>query len=562
MMKKLVFRKIYIYSTGEKQARSLQFDDGINIISSSQVDGTDRGKSVIMRSFYHAMGADCLFDDKWDDNGKTYILLFSIGETEYYIYRCCRLFKFFDGNKQLLFSTIDRKDLAEKLEDYLGFAVQLPNRSEDKLEITPPVYNYLPYFLDQDYYNGTDFSSFNGLAQYAKYKENVLYYHFGVFDAKYFEIITELERLNETKARTERRSALVDGMLAKTSEELSGSTYAADLTALQSEVEMAKGEYSEIVSKLNKVKQHLIALKNQKVELETALSELKEADTNNEKDIELLNQHICPLCSSKLVDTMGLRVSKYHASDDIILVSNDIQRSVLELHSKIESETDKYKDLLSLLEEYEIKLNMNSVQVNDVLKHRGLIKVRDSLLIELEQLKQSLSKIKVDNGVLNKKRREYDAVKKAINKKYYELLICDKIIFGLSEIDDKKFENITGRFTASGSNKPIATVMWYTNLIKLKNEFNPGAIKFPVVFDSPNNAETDDVKKHELLAYLLKNATKENQLIISTIGFDEHSFSSDIQCNIISLTNEKYHLLSETEFEKHSPLLVELCNRQ
>lgn len=561
MMNKLVFRKIYIYSTGEKQARCLEFDDGINVISSSQVDGTDRGKSVVMRSLYHVMGADCLFDDKWDDNGKTYIMLFSIGDKQYYIYRCCRLFKFFDSDKELLFSTIDRKDLAKRLDTYLEFAVQLPNRNEDKLEITPPVYNYLPYFLDQDYYNGTDFSSFGGLAQYAKYKENVLYYHFGVFDVAYFEIMKELERLNESKVQIERRNALVEGMFAKTNEELKGSTYAANLTALHSEVEMAKEEYSEIVSRLSKAKQHLIALKNERAELEATLSELKETEKQNEKDIELLNQQICPLCSSELFDTTNARASKYNTSDDIIIVSNDIQRSVLELNSKIESETDKYKELLTLLEEYEEKLNMSSSQVNDVLRHKGFIEVRDSLLIEMGQLKQSLAKIKADSDALTKKRREYDTTKKAINNKYYQLLVCDKTMFGLSEIDEKKFENITRNFTASGSNKPIATIMWYINLIKLKNEFNPGAIKFPVVFDSPNNVETDDIKKHELLAYLLKNATEENQLIISTIGFDKHLFNQDILCNVINLTNEKYHLLSESEFEKHCFLLFELCNK-
>ncbi|WP_144034137.1 hypothetical protein [Sporomusa silvacetica] len=217
---------------------------------------------------------------------------------------------------------------------------------------------------------------------------------------------------------------------------------------------------------------------------------------------------------------------------------------------------------MSLLEEYEVKLNMSSAQVNDVLRHKGFIEVRDSLLTEMGELKRSLEKIKTDSDALGKKKREYDAAKRAINNRYYELLICDKTNFGLSEIDEKKFENITRRFTASGSNKPIATVMWYINLIKLKSEFNPGAIKFPIVFDSPNNAETDDVKKHELLAYLLKNATEENQLIISAIGFDEHSFDQDIQCNVISLINEKYHLMSESEFDQHCSLLLELCNKQ
>ena len=215
-------------------------------------------------------------------------------------------------------------------------------------------------------------------------------------------------------------------MFAKTNEELKGSTYAADLTALHSEVEMVKEEYSEIVSRLSKAKQHLIALRNERTELEVALLELREADKHNEKDIESLNQHTCPVCSSKLSDTTRLRAIKYNTSDDIIIVSNDIQRSVLEINNKIDSETNKYKELLTALEEYEAKFNMSSAQVNDVLRHKGFIEVRDSLLIELGQLKQALEKIKVDSDALNKKRREYDATKKNINNKYYQLLVSDK----------------------------------------------------------------------------------------------------------------------------------------
>lgn len=376
-MNKLVFQKILVFSTAEKQARCLEFEDGINIISSSQVDGTDRGKSVIMRSLYHAMGADCQFDDKWDDNGKTYILLFSIGEQQYYIYRNSRLFKLFNNEKELLFSTIDRKELAEKLSEYFKFSVQLPSRNEDRLEITPPVYNYLPYFIDQDYYNGTDFSSFNGLAQYEKYKENVLYYHFGAFDETYFEIIKELERLNETKSKAERRSQLIDGMLEKTNEELKGNSYSLNLNALKADLEMAKDEYSKIASLLSKAKQNLVEFKNQRYELEVTLSELEGASKENEKEINSLNQHVCPMCNTEIIDTALLRSSKYNASDDIIIVSNNIQRSLLDINSKIDSETQKYSELLNVLEDYEVKMNYNSQEVSDVLRHKGFIEVRD-----------------------------------------------------------------------------------------------------------------------------------------------------------------------------------------
>lgn len=104
-MRKMIFKRLYLFSSSEKKAKVVEFADGKNIITSSPVDGTDRGKSVIMKSLYHALGADCYFDDKWQDDDKTYIVNFSIANEEYYIFRCNRLFKVFDSNCRLYLST-------------------------------------------------------------------------------------------------------------------------------------------------------------------------------------------------------------------------------------------------------------------------------------------------------------------------------------------------------------------------------------------------------------------------------------------------------------------------
>ena len=176
-MSRLVFKKLFIFSSSEKLARVVEFSDGKTMITSSSVDGTDRGKSVIMKSLYHAMGADCFFEDKWNNSSKTYVLLFKVGDTSYYIFRQASLFKFFDGEKNLLFSTVSRRELAERLFDVFHFAVKLPAKKKDddtqetdRLEITSPAYNYLLYFVDQDKQNGSQFASFRSLSQYSDFK--------------------------------------------------------------------------------------------------------------------------------------------------------------------------------------------------------------------------------------------------------------------------------------------------------------------------------------------------------------------------------------------------------
>lgn len=160
-MSKMIFKTLYIFSSVEKKAKVIHFSEGKNMITSSPIDGTDRGKSIIMKSLYHTLGGDCFFDDKWNDGDKTYIVNFAIDDQEYYIYRNNKLFKVFNDELNLLFKAVERRELAMRLGAIFNFAIQLPAREEEKLEITPPVYNYILYFLDQDKLAGPNFASFN-----------------------------------------------------------------------------------------------------------------------------------------------------------------------------------------------------------------------------------------------------------------------------------------------------------------------------------------------------------------------------------------------------------------
>lgn len=560
-MSKLIFKTLYIFSSVEKKAKVVNFSPGTNMITSSSIDGTKRGKSLISKCLYHAMGADCYFEPIWEEKDKTYILHFDIDGTEYYIYRCSSLFKLFDANKNIIFKTINRKELGEKLKDIFNFAVQLPNRKDEKLEITPPVYNYLLYFLDQDRILNTQFASFDNLAQYPDFKENVLYYHFGAFDERYYEIERKLEKIREEIKDTVKQKEISDVMYEKVISNIRDVSYTHSLELLKRDVERTKEQYVVIANELSKTRTKLINLRNERAEIFAALDALKMLDRDNEKQIKSLNNHICPFCSSALDDTVALRISKYNTYEDIILLSNNMQIEISGIERKIEKQEQEYAKWLAKLKEYEDSLAEKHGEIDDVLVHKGFVEVKDKIIEELHTLRKKIDTLTQNEKELKAEERSYIEIKNKINTRYYELMLIAKNKFKLEEVNDKSFEKITNSFKGGGSNKPIATVIWYISLLKLRKEFNESAIDFPVVFDSPNNAETDLEKKGQLYKYIVENTPKDNQLIVSGIGYESAETFGIPFDNVIRLENDKYHLLCSEDYTAYSQILTELCSK-
>lgn len=559
-MMNLIVNKLYMFSSNEKKARAIEFKSGKNIITSSKIDGTKKGKSVILKGIYYSLGADCYFEDMWDVQNMTYILDFSVSGNKYYIYRFDRLFKVFSDNFVLLFSTVDRTDLAIFLSELYQFSVKLPSRDNEKLELTPPAYSYLLNYLDQDKMNGTQFDSFRYLAQYKNYKENVLYAHFGVFNDEYYELLKRIDTLNDRQRHLTENSMLIEKMIEKLEKDIGNVSYSTSMDNLKIEVEKTKHEYASIVNKMSETKKRLIELRNEEYELVQNIKELNISLDLTNKEMKNLNRHLCPTCNTEVENTLDIRVKKYSDIEDIFLLKNEIEGAILKIHKKIEHQETIYNQTLSLLSEYESRLNINSKEINDVLKHKGFIEVKDKLANDWKQLRDELSNVGDKLKEENKKKREYDELKKAVNSRYYELMLVDKQRFGLKEIDSEKFENIRNVFNAGGSNKPIATVIWYFNLLRVKYEFNPSAIKLPLVLDSPNNVELDDEKRIILFEYLFNNIDENTQLIISTLGFDRADYPNISFNNIIELDNTKYELLNRQEYDLYKDFVVQLSN--
>lgn len=565
-MGKLIFKDLYLFSPSEKLAKKISFAPGRTIITSDAHDGTDRGKSVIMKALYHTMGADCYFEGKWEDSTKTYILHFSVDNNEYYMYRHNKLFKMFNSEKKLLFSVISRHELSERLSNITGFAVKLPPRERDaddgyvqELEIASAVYNYLLYFVDQDYQNGSQFASFQHLGEYPDFKENVLYYHFGAFDDDYYMLVQAQDTFLAESRRLENEQKMTCMMLDKIFENIHSVSYSKDIEHLRADVNRTKDEYNKLSNALNRLRRKLIQLRNEKADMDHRLHALTLFGKENDLQIASLNNHICPFCKSEISDVIDLRIKKYSTGDDIILLSSDMQYSIMEIDRKIAEYEEEYSQWLSKLKKYEESMDIASTEINDILRHKGFIDIKESVSEDLDSIRISISENEQKLKEVRKSLRKYGQIKKKINERYYTLMLADKNRFGLEGINAKSFENIKRTFTAGGSNNPLSTIIWYVNLIQLKHEFNPSAIDFPVVFDSPNNAETDETKKRQIYSYICERVT-ENQLIVSGLGFSGDEILNSFD-SVITLTNNKYELLCAEDYTANVSLLQELNNK-
>lgn len=234
---------------------------------------------------------------------------------------------------------------------------------------------------------------------------------------------------------------------------------------------------------------------------------------------------------------------------------------LLEDQQKIEKEEAKYRELLKQMKEYEEKIYSSKVEADSILKQKGMSDLRDDVVSDLSEVSKIVSEDDDKIGLISKQIKQYSDKKKTIEKSYYEHMMMARTKFGINELEPESFKKITNSVKASGSNKNVATIMWYMSVLELRKKYNSDAIRFPIVFDSINNVETDNEKKYGLFQYVVDKSDN-NQLILALLGYEDGDIKTDRPVKIITLTNDKYHLLDEQSYTDNKVLLDELCDAE
>ena len=146
-MKEVYFKSLMIADLQNRTARIQLFEKGLNVVTSAD---NHVGKSSLLKSLYYTLGAEVDYDSVWDKQSKLYIATLAVGEKEYRVARFLKRFAVFEGEKLLKITDSVTKELAPLLGEIFDFSVYLPRKDTGKVEMAPPVFTFMPYYIDLD----------------------------------------------------------------------------------------------------------------------------------------------------------------------------------------------------------------------------------------------------------------------------------------------------------------------------------------------------------------------------------------------------------------------------
>jgi CRISPR/Cas system-associated exonuclease Cas4 (RecB family) len=555
-MPNLKFKQLLILSNSAKSANQFHFQK-LNLITA---EDNSVGKSTLAKLLFWGLGCEPELDTTWKALDCSTIVSFEINDQVYDVKRYKNSVEIRVNGIRTMYQKITG-DFSQTMADILGFKALLPNQATGELEVPPPAYYFLPFYIDQKRSWSRAWDNFNGLGQYRSWKKTIIKYHVGLLTPEYFdfEIEKSIKKSNKTILVSE-----IDKI--NTTIQVVENIIPAQITTAVSEVELdsmsleIEKDLGELVRKQEVVFDTYSSLQNSKSHLEHQKVIASRLAEEFDKDYVFAVERIdgdsldCPLCGTTHDNSIYNKASIVHDKIQAEIQLEFINKEIDNVDKKFNQakiELESIRDKIDQLnEKYLIEGNEENTSFSDIIVSIGgnsikntVIEFRKEKLNEIVDLDRAIQLANKSQKKLYSKEYIDDILSSfnALLSKYVKALEAEAV--NLSQVNSPlSYSKIVTEGGAAENSRAI--LAYYLAVFSLVEKFGNEVVS-PLVIDTPNQQEQSDNNYASIVNLILDTLSEKNQVIICAMS-NAHLEPLRKIANIIKLDNDK--LLSTEKY--------------
>lgn len=526
-MKRIRFKELALMSYSGV-ARRINLNNDLVILAG----GNESGKSSILKTLYHTLGATVHpFAQRWDEANVISMLKFTIDGANFKAVRMANDIYVFYPDGSLCFHETDRQKIAVRLDELLGIPPFHKDASGN--EITLPVgCLFMPFYIDQDH--GWD-QPWNSLLRLEGGKHNAMMFHVGAINEEYYSYKSLLD------AAESKLKSTIDEIIGSTKFKNTFMNRYKNVDRLPFTDEEFKRGIDDVLSKLselkgeqNKILQELEKLYGVRYSYQFNIDQLKDNINEIDKDFKyaLKSPHelCCPMCGAMVENGPFERFRMLDDRDRCknLLIENN--RKLEQINERIREKERVSGDIKKKIDELQQSINARSAQVS--LEEMFIEKMKEHVETVMTDTVNALlvDKTKIENEIAgyknNLKRVNKDDIRQTIQRDFDNYMRSTLRKLGLGRNESQRHYTLGGKVKTTGSNI-IKMVIAYTYAyyhVMIKHNCPVFA---PIVIDEPKQNGLDDNGFSSIIDFIINNRPEESQLILSLTDSELNLLSQD-----------------------------------
>lgn len=559
-MSEMYFKSILIADIVSHKARFQQFQKGLNVITSTN---NHVGKSSLLKSLYHTLGANVKYDSVWNVNNKLFVLDFCVDNIDYRIVRQIKSFAVFKGEELILVTSKVMSELAPLLEKIFHFGIYLDSKKDGRVTLAPPVFTFLPYYIDQD--NGWSelYGSFQNQEQYKKHdRMKSLYYHLSIYTKSAVELMAQRDKLQEELDTLKTDATKLLDIIEALTDEIQGIVPADDVAQFDKNIQISKNKIRTLVKQIgekrNRIQELEISLEQHEHQLQVITEYhtiAKTAQSNQE-----IFTHSCPRCGYLYDDEIYNRVHANYLNVSDSYVKTYIGQVIISIRDDLQKKKQQYITLTKKLNNLETAYSNKEDEFDLYIRHRGISESVDKLNTRLGKNQKEQSDIRKALKDIAKELKSFPS-KKEVESKYIEFTRLNIIKLGAWNAAYDGTIKLLSPIKAQGTLENKIILSQFVGLFQTMEYFKTQTIRLPFVVDSPRGKEASQESSKEILS-MIAGISMLPQVILATIDFNDYKDSlGDSAKNATVITLQKHNrLLDEADYITHEAEIEQLLN--